>query len=104
MEGQRILIVKPSSFGDIVHSLPFLHVLRRSRPNARITWVVARPCADLLEGHPEIDELAIFERARWGGARNLARLAREFPAFIRRLRRERFDSRSTCRGSSAADS
>jgi lipopolysaccharide heptosyltransferase I len=92
MEGQRILIVKPSAFGDIVHSLPFLHALRRGRPDALIAWVVARPFVDLLSGHPDVDELAVFERERWGGLRNLPRNLAEMALLARRLRAKRFDT------------
>lgn len=91
MEVKRILIVKPSSFGDIVHSLPFLHVVRRSFPHARITWVVSRSNMDLLTGHPDLDEVLIFERERWGGMKDFFRSASEFSHFVRRLREGRFD-------------
>ena len=36
----RILIVKPSSLGDIVHTLPLAHALKRGLPDAHIGWVV----------------------------------------------------------------
>ena len=88
---EKILIVKPSAFGDVVHSLPFLGALRRAYPKARIGWVVARSCAGLLEGHADVDDLYVFERERWGGFRNLPRNAREFTAFARRLRAQKFD-------------
>ena len=38
----RILIVKLSSIGDVVHTLPAAALLRRALPGARITWVVER--------------------------------------------------------------
>ncbi len=91
MEGQRILVVKPSSFGDIVHSLPFLHVLRRGFPDAHIAWVVGRSNADLLTGHPDLDEVIVFERERWGGMKDVVRSMSELSAFIRRLRAGRYD-------------
>ena len=88
---EKVLIVKPSAFGDVVHALPFLAALRRTHPKAHIGWVVARSCAGLLEGHPDIDALYVFERERWGGLRNLPRNLRELRAFARRLRAEKFD-------------
>jgi len=91
MNVQRVLIVKPSSFGDIVHSLPFLHVLRRGLPRAHVAWMVSRANAGLLEGHPEIDELVIFERERWGGVTDFCRSVPELAAFVRGLRRRAFD-------------
>ncbi len=53
----RILIVKPSALGDIVHALPFLVELRRRYSSAHIGWVVKREWAPLLEGHPCLDEV-----------------------------------------------
>lgn len=88
---EKVLIVKPSAFGDVVHSLPFLAALRRTHPSARVAWVVARSCAGLLEGRPDVGDLFVFERERWGGFRRLPRNLREFFAFARRLRAERFD-------------
>jgi len=87
----RILIVKPSAFGDVVHSLPFLRVLRRNFPDAYIAWVVSRANADLLVGHPELDEVILFERERWGGLTGFVRRARELWRFVLGLRRGRFD-------------
>ena len=87
----RILIVKPSAFGDVVHSLPFLVALRRSYPKARVGWVISRACAGLLEGRPDVDDLYVFERKRWGGFRNLMRNLREMRAFSRTLRAQKFD-------------
>ena len=54
---EKILIVKPSSLGDIVHSLPFLNILRTCYPKAEIHWVIARGFEGLLEGHPMINKL-----------------------------------------------
>ena len=66
---RRILIIKPSAIGDIVHALPVLNLLRRKWPAAHISWLVSSACAGLLDGHPQIDEAdslrspAISERA-----------------------------------------
>jgi len=60
----RILIVRLSAFGDVVHCLPLLDALRRARPEAEIGWVVEEKAASLLEGHPQIDRLWVLPRAR----------------------------------------
>lgn len=91
MAFDRILIVKPSAFGDVVHSLPFLAALRQTYPKARVGWVISRACAGLLEGRPDVDDLYLFERKRWGGFRNLTRNLREMRAFAGKLRAEKFD-------------
>lgn len=63
--GQRILIAKMSSIGDIVHTLPALAALRRGLPQARIGWVVESRCAELLRNHPMIDELIVVDTHAW---------------------------------------
>lgn len=88
---RRILIIKPSSLGDIVHALPLLAGLRARYPRAHIAWLVGTSFAGLLEGHPDIDELILFDRKRYGKLwRNFRALA-EFVRFVAGLRRRRFD-------------
>jgi lipopolysaccharide heptosyltransferase I len=90
-EFERILIIKPSSLGDVIHALPVLSGLRRRYPSARISWLVATSCAGVLEGHPALDEIIRFDRQRYGllGRHPLASL--EFARFVSDLRRRRFD-------------
>ncbi len=61
----RILIVRTSALGDIVHSLPVLSALRRNLPKAWIGWVVEQAMAPLLEDHPDLDELLIVQLRAW---------------------------------------
>jgi heptosyltransferase-1 len=53
----RILIVKLSSIGDIVHTLPALAALRAAMPQAEISWVVERRSAEILRDNPILDRL-----------------------------------------------
>jgi lipopolysaccharide heptosyltransferase I len=62
---RHILIVKPSALGDIVHSLPFLHALKRGFPEAEIDWVVAHGLHTFLEGHPLIHKLWVIKKDQW---------------------------------------
>ena len=88
---RRILIIKPSSFGDVIHAMPVLHGLRSRFPKARISWLVANSCAGLLEGHPDLDEVIRFDRKRYGRiGRNLGPTI-EFVRFLGALRSRRFD-------------
>lgn len=86
----KILIIKPSALGDIVHTLPFLAALRKRFPAAEIHWMVARELAPFLEGHPMLDRLWIFERKRWRNLARLGRTFRELLALRAALRREKF--------------
>ena len=88
---RRILIIKPSAIGDIVHALPVLSLVRRKWPAARISWLVTPVCSGLLDGHPLLDEGILFDRKRWGGMWRRPRLAGEWRRFTRELRAREFD-------------
>ncbi len=55
-----------SGLGDVVHALNALALLRRERPGAHIAWLVEDRFADLLRGHPHIDDLISVPRRQWG--------------------------------------
>lgn len=82
LDARRIGLIKPSALGDVVQTLPVLPVLRRRFPAARISWVINTGLAELLEGHPDLDELIRFDRH--GSWRSWFRLLND-------LRRRRFD-------------
>lgn len=79
---QRICVIKPSALGDVVQSLPLLPVLKACYPQARISWVINRELADLVTGHPGLEEVLPFDRR--GGWRSWSRLLSE-------LRSRKFD-------------
>ncbi len=62
-----ILIIKPSSLGDIVHTLPSAALIREAFPIARITWVINPEWAPLLRGNRSINHVHIFPRGDLGG-------------------------------------
>ena len=67
-EPKRILIIKPSALGDIILALPALSALKRSFPEAGISWLVRPEFAELLRGHSDLDEIILFDRkqlAKW---------------------------------------
>lgn len=90
-EFERILIIKPSSFGDVIHALPVLNGLRHRFPNAKISWMVANSCAGLLEGHPALDEIIRFDRKHYGRLGRSWRASVDFFTFVKDLRARRFD-------------
>jgi ADP-heptose:LPS heptosyltransferase len=67
MNPGRILILKPSSLGDIVHTLPSLGALRSKFPGAHITWMVNPEWAPLLESNPHLNETLLFPRSDFRG-------------------------------------
>ncbi|MCP4365150.1 MAG: glycosyltransferase family 9 protein, partial [Planctomycetes bacterium] len=62
---ERILIVRLSAIGDVLHVLPSLRCLRHRFPYAKISWLVEDRAAGLLDGHPDLDEVIVFPRRRW---------------------------------------
>lgn len=71
---REILIVKPSSLGDVVHTLPSSLELRRAFPEAKIRWLVNTEWKPMLEGLPHLDEVIEFPRRDFRGARGLLRI------------------------------
>lgn len=86
----RVLIIKPSSLGDIVHALPVLAALRRAYPKAHISWMVRTELAGLFDCVAGVDERVLFDRKTMGRWPTAAAI-RETTSFIRRLREGRYD-------------
>jgi len=82
----RILIIRLSAIGDVVRTVPAMQVLRDAFPQAHIDWIVERKSADIVEGHPALDGLIVFERPEgaWESSRQFARLCRD-------IRNKRYD-------------
>jgi lipopolysaccharide heptosyltransferase I len=62
---KRILLIKLSALGDVVHTIPALNKLRRRYPNARIDWLVTPGIAELLRHNPAINNVIEFLRDEW---------------------------------------
>jgi heptosyltransferase-1 len=61
------LIIKPSSLGDIVHTLPAVALVRDAHPDAEITWVINPEFTPLLRGNPDVDHVHVFPRGEFRG-------------------------------------
>ena len=59
-EISRLLIIKTSSIGDVIHALPIVQALKVAYPKMTLGWVVRRRCADVLRGNPAIDQLYVM--------------------------------------------
>jgi ADP-heptose:LPS heptosyltransferase len=77
----RLLLVRLSALGDVTMAIHALAAVRARRPEARVGWLVEDRFQSLLEGHPQIDILHVYDRRR----------VRVPWALIRSLRRERYD-------------
>lgn len=56
----RLLVVKTSSIGDVIHALPVVQAIEEAAPSLTLGWVVRRRCADVLRGNPCIDHLYVM--------------------------------------------
>lgn len=83
----RVLIIKPSSLGDVIHALPVAAALKAADPSVMVDWVVSGGYAGLLSGNPDIDRVILFDRGMFKGPGGLSRLS----SFVKELRRERYD-------------
>jgi heptosyltransferase I len=79
---RRVLIVLLGAIGDVVRALPLLGRMRRAWPEAYIAWAVEPKSSGVLENHPWLDEVILYDRRR-------APIA--FFPFLNRVRRGRFD-------------
>ncbi len=80
---RSILVIKPSSLGDVVHTLPAVARVRRRWPDAKLRWLVNPEWAPILAGNPDIDEVLEFPRQRFRGIMGWMRL----PGWVRELRK-----------------
>jgi len=80
---KTIVIIRLSSLGDIVHTLPAFQALRRHYPDAEISWIAEAAGAALLENFPGIDRIIVFDlKARKGSIARIKYLI----GFVRRWR------------------
>jgi heptosyltransferase-1 len=91
----NILVVKLSAIGDVVHSLPFLEVLKNRFPLSKIDWVVEEDASDIIRNHPDIDKLIVFPRKDWitrvikkGEYRSVGK---EVANFAKELKKKQYD-------------
>lgn len=86
----RILILRLSALGDILHGLPMLGCLRERFPDAHLGWVVEPGGAPLLIGHPLLDRVHVFPKKAWRAGKWSA-LRGPIRDFYRELRSEHYD-------------
>ena len=83
----KILILKPSSLGDVIQALPVLRLLKLHFRGAEIFWWIDSALAPLLEGDPDLAGIVRFERRRWAAPRHWPEMLRS----IRWMREQHFD-------------
>src|SRR6266516_7004777 len=89
LENQRILLVRLGGFGHVVFTLPAVHLVRTTYPKARISFLVYKEFASLLEGFPGVDIVLTLDRARYRGLNPIAICGETF-SLLRHMVRGRF--------------
>ncbi len=88
----RILIVKLSSLGDVVHTMPAVQDLRRALPQARVDWVVEKAFAPLVRRCEGVDTVIECELRRWRKDPLSRETRAAWAAFKHALQREAYDA------------
>jgi lipopolysaccharide heptosyltransferase II len=83
----KILILKPSSLGDVVQALPVLRLLKCHLPASEIFWWIDSALAPLLEDDPDLTGIVRFERKRWAAPQHWPEMLRS----LRWMRAQNFD-------------
>ncbi|MDP2657848.1 MAG: glycosyltransferase family 9 protein, partial [Candidatus Deferrimicrobium sp.] len=88
---RRILIVKLSAMGDVLHALPAVTYLRKAAPSAEIDWAVDTRFAELLEGNPGIAKVVPLPIREWKGRLGSPATWREARIAAEALRGRKYD-------------
>jgi heptosyltransferase I len=94
----RLLILKTSSLGDVIHALPLASDLARAQPRARIDWVVEESFAAVPRLHPAVTDVIPVALRRWRRALLAPVTWRELARVRARLRHGGYDLVLDCQG------
>jgi lipopolysaccharide heptosyltransferase I len=83
----KILILKPSSLGDVIHAVPVLRLLKAGLPQSRIYWWLDTGLMPLMDGDPDLSGIIPFPRSRWRNPGCLPEVYRS----VCSMREHRFD-------------
>jgi heptosyltransferase-1 len=61
----RLVLVRLSAMGDIIHAWPLAEALRQARPDIHLSWVVEEPFQPMVAGHPAVDSVVTVATKRW---------------------------------------
>ncbi len=87
----KILIIKPSSLGDVIHALPFLHSLKQSFPDSQVDWVISSSLKGIIEDNPLINNLILLNKDSWKSIKKLPGTLSELVSLRKTLKSRRYD-------------
>jgi lipopolysaccharide heptosyltransferase I len=92
LAGKRLLLIKPSSLGDVVHAVPTAWALKQRWPTLHLSWLVNRGLDSLIKPLSCIDQVIPFDRNRFRGLGGALSGRGELRSFSRTLREGKFDA------------
>ncbi len=87
----KILIVKASSLGDIIHAFPALTYLRNKYPDATIDWVIEKPFEALVKEHPAVNNTLTIDTKTWRRSPLSYQTFSALNSFRKELRKKKYD-------------
>jgi heptosyltransferase-1 len=90
-EFSRILLIKPSALGDVVHTLPVLVKLRARYPRARIDWLITPENAEVVRYHPALSNVVLFARRDFSKRGRRWRAFLSFFDLLKQIRRAKYE-------------
>jgi lipopolysaccharide heptosyltransferase I len=90
-EFSRILLIKPSALGDVVHTIPVLVKLRARYPDARIDWLITPENAEVVRSHPALSSVVLFARRDFSKRGHRWRATVAFRDLLKQIRHAKYD-------------
>jgi len=90
-EFSRILLIKPSALGDVVHTIPLLVKLRARYPRARIDWLITPENAEIVRCHPALSNVVLFARRDFSKRGRRWHAVVAFLDLLKQIRRAKYD-------------
>jgi heptosyltransferase-1 len=90
-EFSRILLIKPSALGDVVHTIPVLVKLRARYPHAQIDWLITPENAEVVRHHPALSNVVLFARRDFSKRGHRWRALLAFRDLLKQIRRAKYD-------------
>jgi heptosyltransferase I len=94
----KILLIKTSSLGDVIHCLPVVNDIRAHYPNAQIDWVVEESFADIPRMHPQVKNVFTVAFRRWKRIVFAKKTWAEIAEFKKIIKQNQYDAIIDCQG------
>lgn len=96
----KILIIKTSSLGDIIHAFTTVQYLRSKFPSAQIDWVVEKPFAEIVKAHPAVNNVYCVDTKAWRKRFFNREHIAQIRSFVKNLRGHHYDVAFDLQGNS----